>query len=141
MKILAKFGTDGKGFWSLRKVSTRNNKGIPIINMDVTISSDNESQWGSLRVFFDSKIWVVTRDGLIYTDKRWLKDLRKYLRTQGFSQRATNHVWYSEQGRQGRNYVDLDIGEKFIEELEPLLRFLNGKKNDLQITVTKDYII
>jgi hypothetical protein len=45
----------------------------------------------------------------------------------GFSKEAVLEVQYSEHGMQGKDYVSLDVGEKFIfEVINPLLNFAKG---------------
>lgn len=96
--------TNGSGLWSseVRKVQ--------ITKMDLGYIYEDGS--GELRVFFTRKSWNIDRDGLIYTDDRFLRELRKYLKSQGL---PGQDVDYSEQGMQGVNYVSLDAGKKFFE--------------------------
>ena len=93
------------GYWSdvIKEVKTTKYS-IPYTNP--------ECDFGELRVFFDTETWKTEKDGLIYTDKLFLIELRKYLISIGF---CGDDVGYSEQGMQGYNYVSLDIGEKFIK--------------------------
>ena len=97
--------TDGLGYWS--KVSRK----VRITELSVPYTND-ENDFGELRVFFDTETWKTEKDGLIYTDKLFLIELRKYLISIGF---CGDDVGYSEQGMQGYNYVSLDCGEKFIK--------------------------
>lgn len=64
-----------------------------------------------LRVVFDMNSWRVNRDGLIYTDKNFMVDLRKNFDSIGVPGREVD---YTEQGRQGNNYVSCSIGKKFF---------------------------
>lgn len=66
-----KFRTNGQGFWSnsIREVRIT----------DMKLNSIN-NKVGFLRVFFDPKTWDVTRDGLIYTDQTFIRDLRRFLK-------------------------------------------------------------
>jgi hypothetical protein len=102
------FETAGDGYWS--DVS----KEVDIEDMRVTyVSSDKD--FGELCVYFDTSDWDVNKDGLIYTDKLFLEQLRAFLEEQGL---AGFDVSYSEQGMQGDNYVSLDIGTAFIASWE-----------------------
>jgi len=97
--------TDGMGYWSDQA------KEVFVEKMDIAYLND-ENDFGELRVFFDTETWKTEKDGLIYTDKLFLIELRKYLISIGF---CGDDVGYSEQGMQGDNYVSLDCGEKFIK--------------------------
>jgi hypothetical protein len=99
------FSTNGKGYWS--NVA----KPVLITNMRVAYVND-EGDFGELRVFFDTKFWDVNVDGLIYTDKQFLSDLREFCDKQGL---VGADVEYSEQGMQGDNYVSLDVGKAFLD--------------------------
>jgi len=97
--------TDGSGFWS----SVR--KSVPVTGLDLGYIND-EGNFGELRVYFNTQAWDVNNDGLIYTDRLFLKELRKFLNDKGF---AGADVDYSEQGMQGNDYVSLDVGAGFIQ--------------------------
>jgi hypothetical protein len=98
------FNTSGDGYWS--DVA----KQVLITDMRVAYVND-EKDFGELRVYFDTSTWDPRNDGLIYTDKLFMKQLREFLNTHGL---AGADVDYSEQGMQGDNYVSLDVGEKFL---------------------------
>jgi hypothetical protein len=98
------FSTCGKGYWS------RAVKPVLITNMRVAYIND-ENDFGELRVYFDTKFWDVNVDGLIYTDKQFMADLREFLNEQGL---VGKDVDYSEQGMQGDNYVSCDVGAAFL---------------------------
>ena len=101
------FSTDGKGLWS--SVA----KAVRIVDMVLdkgTEYEDDDSIFGEFRVYFDTKTWNPNKDGLIYTDKQFLRELREFLATQGL---PGADVCYSEQGMQGDDYVSLDAGKKF----------------------------
>jgi hypothetical protein len=98
------FNTNGTGWWSNAK------KAVRIVDMQLGYESD-EGDFGELRVHFDTETWNVYADGLIYTDKLFLKELRAFLTAHGL---AGADVDYSEQGMQGVDYVSCDVGEKFL---------------------------
>jgi hypothetical protein len=50
-------------------------------------------------------------EGLIYTDKGFMTELKALLEANGLD---ASDIGYSEQGMQGENYVSLDVGENFI---------------------------
>ena len=64
-----------------------------------------------MRVFFNTNTWDTNTDGLIYTDKQFMKELKELLVQKGFD---TSDLSYSEQGMQGDTYVSCDVGERFI---------------------------
>ena len=98
------FNTAGDGYWS--DVA----KQVQIVDMRLGYVSDDKD-FGELCVYFNTDTWNVEQDGLIYTDKLFIEQLREFLKQHGL----TDDVSYSEQGMQGDNYVSLDCGKKFID--------------------------
>ena len=104
--------TDGKrGLWS--NVA----KAIRITDMKIGYIDDEfapggHPSFGELRVYFDTKTWDTSEDGLIYTDRLFQKELQEFLTQHGL---VGNDVSYSEQGMQGDDYVSCDIGSKFLK--------------------------
>lgn len=96
--------TDGSGYWS--SVA----KEVFVTQMRISYLND-ESDFGELRVYFNTEDWDVNSDGLIYTDKLFLETLKSYLTDMGYD---SSDVSYSEQGMQGDKYVSFDVGAKFI---------------------------
>lgn len=103
--------TNGKGYWSDVKRSVR----ITEIEIE-SITDDNadEIDVGDktqipammyLRVYFNRKDWNTEKHGLIYTDDKWIAQLRKGLREIGVDAAGLD---YTEQGMQGDDYVSLD---------------------------------
>lgn len=106
--------TDGGGYWS------RTAKEVQVVDLEVNAIADDENEgelptFGELRVGFNTRTWNTREEGLIYTDRKFLADLRRNLQELGFSRAAVLDVSYSEQGMQGRDYVSLDVGGKFIK--------------------------
>ena len=95
--------TDGNGLWSDRKAA---------VNLTDIKVRPIESDFGELRVYFDKANWNVYESGLIYTDKLFLKELKKLLSTVDID---GSDVSYSEQGMQGDDYVSLDYGRNFAK--------------------------
>lgn len=95
--------TGGNGLWS-NKV-----KQVKVEGLALAYEND-EGNFGELRVYFDTKSWDVEKDGLIYTDSVFLRELWGALYDAGYS----TDVSYSEQGMQGDDYVSLDVGGAFI---------------------------
>jgi hypothetical protein len=120
IKLNARISTNGRGYWSSRQAV------VQLERMSMAYLSD-ESDFGELRVYFDTRDWDVDEHGLIYTDRQWLDEFRGVLETLGFSNEALYSVNYSEQGMQGLDYVSMDVTEQFIREYEPLYRFVINK--------------
>lgn len=100
------FKTSGNGYWS--NVA----KSVTITDMQVIADS---KMFGELQVYFDTATWDVNKDGLIYTDKGFIVDLRNFLALHGLD---NLDVEYSEQGMQGDDFVSLDVGADFIAAWE-----------------------
>jgi len=116
--IFTTLHTNGMGYWS------RTATAVDITKLDLQYIND-EQDFGELCVYFatddfTANEWDVETDGLIYTDKLFLQELRAYLQTIGFSEAEANDVSYSEQGMQTNNYVSFDVGALFITGLARL---------------------
>ena len=103
-KVTATLNTNGKGYWS-RKATA-----VEITGLQLAYTND-ELDFGELRVRFNTKTWDVNKDGLIYTDKQFMQELKELFTARGFD---TSDLSYSEQGMQGDTYVSCDVGERFI---------------------------
>lgn len=101
--------TDGKGLWSSKA------KTVECNDLEVIKSSKD---FGELRVYFDTDTWSTSYDGLIYTDKTFLKELKDHLKTLGFDDKSLENIGYSEQGMQGDDYVSLDVDGKFMKKFK-----------------------
>jgi len=97
--------TSGTGLWSTACKSVR------ATNIAVAYVND-ERDFGELCVYFDTESWNTDKDGLIYTDARFLAELTTVLAQAGF---AVSDIGYSEQGMQGDDYVSLDVGKAFLD--------------------------
>jgi hypothetical protein len=98
--------TSGTGLWS------RASKPVDITALWLSISGDDEDEWGELKVYFNKKTWDTQTVGLIYTDMPFANDLKRKLDALGL---AGDDIGYSEQGMQGRDYISFDVGQKFID--------------------------
>jgi hypothetical protein len=103
-KISATLRTNGMGYWSNKA------KTVDITGLQLSYTND-ELDFGELRVRFDTSSWDTATDGLIYTDAQFMTELKELLTAQGFD---ASDVTYSEQGMQGDTYVSCDVGECFI---------------------------
>jgi len=103
-KVNATLNTSGGGCWSDTA------KTVEITELVLAYTND-ELDFGELCVYFNTKTWDTNKDGLIYTDPLFLKELCRMLDALGFD---SSDVSYSEQGMQGDEYVSCDVGECFI---------------------------
>jgi hypothetical protein len=103
-KVTATLNTNGTGYWSNKR------KAVEITGLQLSYTND-ELDFGELCVFFNTASWDVDTDGLIYTDKQFMRELVDLLTAKGFD---ASDVSYSEQGMQGDTYVSCDVGECFI---------------------------
>jgi len=103
-KVTATLNTNGRGYWSNKA------KTVDITGLQLSYTND-ELDFGELRVFFNTASWDTYTDGLIYTDKQFMTELVELLTAKGFD---ASDVSYSEQGMQGDTYVSCDVGECFI---------------------------
>jgi len=110
MQIFTTLNTNGRGYWSNKA------KAVDVTKLDLQYIS-NDKDFGELCVHFAKASWDVTVDGLIYTDKLFMQELRAYLVQLGFTDAEANDVSYSEQGMQEATYVSCDVGAKFIAGL------------------------
>jgi hypothetical protein len=113
MQTFTTLHTNGRGYWS-RKATA-----VDITKLDLQYCTA-ERDFGELCVYFNTASWDTAKDGLIYTDKLFIAELRSYLVTLGFTLEEANDVSYSEQGMQTDTYVSCDVGAVFIAGLERL---------------------
>lgn len=99
MRESIKVITSGMGLWSEAV------KEVICTGFSVPYTNE-EGDFGELRVIFDTETWNVETDGLIYTDPAFLAAIRMAL--------GTNDIEYSEQGMQGSNFVSFDVGQEFL---------------------------
>ena len=104
IKVNATLHTSGGGYWSNTRAA------VEITRLQLAYTND-ELDFGELRVYFNAATWDVNKLGLIYTDKQFMTELKELLTSMGFD---ASDVDYSEQGMQGNKYVSCDVGELFI---------------------------
>ena len=101
--------TNGRGLWSSEKKTVNIHK--MRFKPYIYITGDDTSD-GTLYVdaFFYAKNWNTWRDGLIYTDEKWLREFRKeFYAMFPDLKKIDARIDYTEQGMQGTNYVSLII--------------------------------
>jgi len=103
-KVNATLNTNGKGYWS------RTATAVEVTGLQLAYTND-ELDFGELRVRFNTNTWDTSKHGLIYTDEQFMTELKELLTSLGFD---ASDVDYSEQGMQGDKYVSCDVGECFI---------------------------
>jgi hypothetical protein len=116
-KKITAFGPKGRGLWGdHHEVQTYR---IKRIVAHIGPMDDGEPEWGNIDIYLDgyhaggkkgkdAKGNDTILGGLIYTDKTFEAHLKELLR--GCSaMRYIKDIGYSEQGMQGKNYVNLDI--------------------------------
>ena len=103
--------TNGRGYWSSKATA------VTVEALDLQYIT-NDKDFGELCIHFNTNDWDTKTDGLIYTDKKFMAELRTYLQTIGLTEAEANDVSYSEQGMQTDNYVSCDVGAVFIAGLE-----------------------
>ena len=108
--VTKSLNTSGNGLWSNVAKSVQ----VTGLNLDYI---NEEGDFGELRVYFDTQSWNVNENGLVYTDKNFLKELKNFLAEQNLG----TDVYYSEQGMQGDNYVSLDCEIEFINSFKSLI--------------------
>ena len=100
------FKTGGDGLWStaVKDVFVRG------IGMYVGLHDDGEGYFydGDLAIHYNEDTWNDEEDGLIYTDKTFLKQVKEFLIDNGFDTEAVNNIDYSEQGMQDDERVSCD---------------------------------
>ena len=99
--------TSGDGYWSNVKKSVKTTE----LKLGY---EDDDGGFGELRIYFDRRTWNCEQHGLIYTDKRFIEELRAALVNEGFSKAAAADVDYSEQGMQDERYVSCDVTGVFL---------------------------
>jgi hypothetical protein len=104
IRVNATLNTSGGGYWSNTKAA------VEVTRLQLAYTND-ELDFGELRVYFNAATWDVNKLGLIYTDKLFMSELVALLTSMGFD---ASDVSYSEQGMQGNTYVSCDVGELFI---------------------------
>lgn len=106
--------TSGNGWWS------NTEKSVTITNIQLDFIDDEfgdgfkdkSPNYGNLNVFFDTKTWNTDKDGLIYTDSKFLKEIRAFFDKHGL---PGKDVDYTEQGMQGDDYVSMSVGKTFLK--------------------------
>jgi hypothetical protein len=107
-KVNATLNTSGGGYWSNTKTA------VEVTRLQLAYTND-ELDFGELRVYFNKASWDTNKLGLIYTDKQFMRELKELLTNLGFD---ASDVSYSEQGMQGDAYVSCDVEGDFISAWE-----------------------
>ncbi len=106
--------TSGRGIWSNQsKPVTLTNIALGYIDDEFGSGYKNQiPNYAELKVFFDTKTWNTEEDGLIYTDKKFMNELRDFFDKHNL---PGKDVSYTEQGMQGDDYVSCSVGKDFLK--------------------------
>jgi len=99
------FNTAGNGLWSNAI------KDVFVTSISMFISTEKDDDYfcdGDLAVNYTEATWDNNVDGLIYTDKAFIAQVREFLINAGFDNTAVNSIDYSEQGMQDDERVSCD---------------------------------
>ena len=102
------FTTAGDGLWS--SIS----KAVFVESISMFISTENnEGDFydGDLAINYTNATWDNDVDGLIYTDRAFIAQVKAFLINTGFDNEAVNAISYSEQGMQEDERVSCDANE------------------------------
>ena len=102
------FTTEGDGLWS--SIS----KAVFVESISMFISTENnEGDFydGDLAINYTNATWDNDVDGLIYTDRAFIAQVKAFLINAGFDNEAVNAISYSEQGMQDDERVSCDANE------------------------------
>ena len=100
------FYTAGDGLWS----EVAKDVLVTSIGMHIALYSEDGEYYsdGDLGVNYDERTWDNNTDGLIYTDRLFIKQVQEYLIAQGVDANIANDISYSEQGMQDDGRVSCD---------------------------------
>lgn len=97
--------TSGDGYWSNVERAVR----IKSISIGVHMDPEEYGSCSDLQVYFYEDDWNCVEDGLIYTDKLFIEQLRTIMQFEfGLDYTIAEDIEYSEQGMQDDDYVSLD---------------------------------
>lgn len=99
--------TSGSGYWSKHARAVR----VTELRLNVLYVENDSKGIGHLQVLFDTETWNTKKHGLIYTDKLFFEQLCNLLKIYKL---PTEDIGYSEQGMQGKDFVDFDAGDNFV---------------------------
>lgn len=104
--------TDGNGLWNNAMRDVR------VTGFKLYVDNSGDEMHGDLGIQYDETTWDNKRDGLIYTDKAFIKTVRKKLVL--LLGNTGNEVNYSEQGMQDDGRVSCDVGDGLIARVREL---------------------
>lgn len=104
----------GDGLWSKKAMDNLKIHILP--ETEFWKDADDPAPVGQLNAYFNPTIWDTNKYGLIYTDSLFEEHVRRLLKAAGF--KYFQDLNYSEQGMQGDNYVNFDVGDNLANELD-----------------------
>lgn len=123
--------TNGKGLWSSDIRTT------PIFKIEMEVGGSYLNLFTyspvlpiHLKVYFPKKSWDLEKNGLIYTDKKWIKEFREGFKA-SFPHLSwlASHIDYTEQGMQGVNYVSLECSLFSMNHIKKFNKSLQAMGN------------
>lgn len=103
--------TNGKGLWS--NVA----KKVKVVSLEKVYESE-DGKFSDYELTIDN--WNTVVEGLIYTDPKFIRELRRILKDSGF--KGVSTLDYTEQGMQGDDYVSLSSGPEFSKSYTQKIR-------------------
>jgi hypothetical protein len=105
--------TTASGFWTHAK------KPVKVTELELVVNYvDGAIKYGEVRVHFDEGCWNEQIDGLIFSDKNFLHELKEALKSKGMP--AAEYLSYGAKDEQGKTFVQLDCDKAFITEFMKL---------------------
>lgn len=104
----------GNGLWSEKSMTNLKIHILP--QTEFWQDKSDSAPVGQLNVYFNPRIWNTDKLGLIYTDSLFLTHVRRLLKAERFFH--FQDLDYSEQGMQGDDYVNFDVGDNLAKELD-----------------------
>lgn len=102
MKINIEANTNGDGLWTNFVGPTK----IVEIVLDSVLTIDSR-RFGHLHAILEG--WDYDKNNIVYTDPLWISEFNAAIVSLGGTE-----VSYSESGMQGKDFVDFDIDEEFL---------------------------
>lgn len=105
--------TDADGFWTHAK------RNVLVTELELIVHVVNPAvTYGELRVHYDDGTWNSSTDGLIFSDRNFLHELKSELLKRGM--KHAEFLAYGDKSEQGSTFVQMDCDPAFIEEFKKL---------------------
>ena len=116
------YQTSGTGEWCLSEAE--------MLVQDLVLVCGVEGYY--LLVYFDPNKWDTAEYGYVVNDPGWNQHLQTHLKMLKFSQEAVDALDFDDMSivDQTQRRVVVPVGDQFVLECEPLVRFLNDPDFD-----------